>query len=204
MRTRTRQAVAGLTVAGVLGLGVALGAALQGDGRAAASVAAPGPVDIGFSQDMIVHHEQAVLMAQLVRGRTADPTVAALAAGIEDDQLLEIGTMRGWLALWGAPTLPAGAPMTWMTGSTQRMTTMPGMATAAELNSLRTAQGTALDLMFLQLMLRHHNGGLPMLTDAGARAGLPVVRGLAQRMAFTQREETRTILGLLNSVRPRS
>lgn len=71
-------------------------------------------MDIGFSQDMIVHHEQAVVMAQLVRDRTQNPRLAALATGIVDEQLLDVGAMRGYLALWQAPLLPAGPPMTWM------------------------------------------------------------------------------------------
>ncbi|WP_293773240.1 DUF305 domain-containing protein [Sporichthya sp.] len=184
-----------------VGIGMAVGSGDDSGSSSAASLA-PSKVDIGFSQDMIVHHEQAVLMAQLVRTRTKDPKVAALAAGIEDDQLLDIGAMRGYLALWEAPVLPSGPPMTWMVAMPahhvgSEMVPMPGMATTAELNALRTAKGGKLDVMFLKLMLRHHSGGLAMPTDAGDHAALPVVRSLASRMAFHQREETSTIAALL-------
>jgi len=191
-----------VAVGAVLGLGIVVGAALEdGHGSAHASAEAPGAVDVGFSQDMIVHHEQAVLMAQLVRNRTTDPKVAALAAGIEDSQLLDIGTLRGYLALWQAPVLPTGPPMTWMAdhAAMAGLTTMPGMATTDELNRLRTAKGTALDVLFLQLMLRHHDGGLGMLDDAGQHASIEAVRALANRMAFDQRQESQTIAALLAS-----
>lgn len=88
---------------GPLGLagGVALAPLVSPAPPAAAQ---PGAVDVGFAQDMIAHHEQAVLMAQLVRGRTTDPVVATTAAGIESGRLLEIGQMCGYLQLWDAPT----------------------------------------------------------------------------------------------------
>ncbi len=191
-------AIAGGALVLGLGAGLGIGAALD-DGSDAAVTAAAGPsaVDIGFSQDMIVHHEQAVLMAQLVRGRTSDPKIAALAAGIESEQLLEIGTLRGYLALWDAPVLPAGPPMTWMADHHGHAGGMPGMATTAQLNALRTAKGAALDRMFLRLMLRHHEGGQPMLSDAATNAAIPAVRALASRISFDQAEETRTIQSLL-------
>jgi uncharacterized protein (DUF305 family) len=193
--------VVAAAVAVVLGLGVVVGAALEdSDGTSHTSAStAPNAVDIGFSQDMIVHHEQAVLMAQLVRDRTTDPKIAALAAGIEDDQLLDIGAMRGYLTLWGAPILPSGPPMTWMADGDHHagMASMPGMATTEELNALRTAKGAAMDAMFLRLMLRHHEGGQAMLADARAHAAVEAVRALAARIAFHQGEETRTVAALL-------
>ena len=193
--------VAGATAL-VLALGVGVGSAIGSDGGSDAA-AAPSTVDIGFSQDMIVHHEQAVLMAQLVRNRTKDPKVAALAAGIEADQLLDIGALRGYLALWGASVLPSGPPMTWMAtehghhGDAAKG--MPGMATTAQLDALRRATGDKMDAMFLRLMWRHHEGGQGMTADAGARAAVPAVQGLASRMAYHQREETQTLVALLRA-----
>ena len=191
-------------------LGVGVGAALNsgGDegGVATASAVTPNPVDIGFSQDMIVHHEQAVVMAQLVRDRTKNPRIAALATGIVNEQLLDIGAMRGYLALWRAPVLPAGPPMTWMAAGHEHhgegATGMPGMATTAQLNALREAKGAALDRMFLELMQRHHAGGLAMLDDAAANAAVPAVQSLAARISFHQKEETQTINALLRALSP--
>ncbi len=187
----------------VLGVGIGVAMESGGDdgGSSSADAVAPGPVDVGFSQDMIVHHEQAVAMAQLVRNRTEDPRIAALANGIVDEQLLDIGALRGYLALWQAPILPSGPPMSWMAEGHEHHhegdTAMPGMATTAQLNAMRTAKGTALDRMFLELMLRHHAGGLAMLDDAAANAVVPAVKSLAARISFHQNEEIRTLNALL-------
>jgi uncharacterized protein (DUF305 family) len=72
---------------------------------------------------------------------------------------------------------------------------VPGMATTAQFNALRTARG-ALDRMFRQLMPRHHQGGQRMLADAAAHAGIEAVRAVAARMAFDRRQETQTAASL--------
>ncbi|XVQ09486.1 DUF305 domain-containing protein [Spirillospora sp. CA-255316] len=187
--------------------------------QVAARVAAPGGVDVGFSQDMIVHHQQAVTMAQAVRGRTG-PSVAGLASAIELNQIKEIGQMQGWLSLWNAPQVPSGPPMAWMAtdrpgrpggsghaghgatghgGDGHRATggAMPGMASQQELDGLGRAKGRDLDVRFLQLMIRHHEGGLVMTAAAARDATHPQVRGLATLMAAEQRKEIGVMSGLL-------
>ena len=59
-------------------------------------------VDVGFAQDMTVHHQQAVQMASWERDHTTDPELKQLAADIEATQTSQIGRMQGWLELWGA------------------------------------------------------------------------------------------------------
>lgn len=109
MRSRRATTALVAVVALVLGLGTGLAVgSTDGSDRNGSTSIGPSPVDIGFSQDMIVHHEQAVLMAQLVRPKTRNPKIAALADGIIADQLLDIGALRGYLTLWGAPILPSG------------------------------------------------------------------------------------------------
>ena len=66
---------------------------------------------------------------------------------------------------------------------------MPGMATVAEINKLQSLSGKALDVYFLQLMLRHHQGGLPMVQWAASHATEPYVRNAAQKMADSQSGE---------------
>jgi uncharacterized protein (DUF305 family) len=171
--------------------------------NSAQGAATPSAVDVGFCQDMVVHHEQAVFMSQLVRAHTADVRVAALAAGIEDEQLLDIGAMRGYLTLWKAPALPSGPPMAWMISDRNHLmpvaTNMPGLASAADLDALSSAKGKAMDVMFLRLMLRHHEGGLSMLNQAASRGAIPAIRGLASRLAFGQSQEIQTIRTMLNA-----
>jgi uncharacterized protein (DUF305 family) len=63
------------------------------------------------------------------------------------------------------------------------------MATDEELAALRAATGPQLDVLFLQLMLRHHEGGAGMLAYAAERAAVPQVRNLAAQMQRSQSTE---------------
>ncbi|MYR06104.1 DUF305 domain-containing protein [Gordonia sp. SID5947] len=76
---------------------------------------------------------------------------------------------------------------------------MPGMATMAEMDRLRSLRGTAADVYFLQLMLRHHQGGLPMMEYAAdpATVSEDYVRNLATAMKQTQDKEIAVIEQML-------
>ncbi len=168
-------------------------------------------VDVGFLQDMSVHHQQAVEMASWERDHTADPELRQLAYDIESTQTGQIGRMQGWLELWGASAQPVGRPyMTWMAGSptgahdhtvtaatSAGVATMPGMASADDLKRLRASTGKELDVLFLQLMLRHHEGGAAMLSYAAQNASQEPVRNLAAQMLSAQTAEASYITQLL-------
>jgi uncharacterized protein (DUF305 family) len=201
-----RPALAVVAVVGLLLLGAAGGLLVGMPGSTGQSVPATGSVDVGFAQDMTVHHEQAVTMASWQRDHTADPVLHQLAADIEATQTSQIGRMQGWLELWGAPALPVGAGhMAWMTEASHDHTptpgvgvaTMPGMASGEELAALRAATGRELDVLFLQLMLRHHQGGAGMLEYAAERAAEPQVRNLAAQMLRSQTGESDYLRQLL-------
>lgn len=164
----------------------------------------PNAVDIGFSQDMQVHHQQAVTMGNWARDHSKDPEIRQLGFDISSTQLQQVGDMEGWLLLWDQPLDAAGEYMTWMPsehhggGGHSGDAPMPGMATTAELKKLRSLSGKELDVFFLQLMLRHHEGGAPMAEYAAKHAGAGVVRNLAQKMVDSQGAEMITMRDLLH------
>lgn len=173
-------------------------------------VPAADSVDVGFLQDMSVHHGQAVEMASWERDHTTDPELRQLAFDIEGTQTGQIGRMQGWLELWGASAQPVGRPyMTWMAGSptgahdhaisSSGVATMPGMASADDLKRLRASTGKAMDVLFLQLMLRHHHGGASMLSYAAQNASQEPVRNLAAQMLSAQTAEADYITQLLTA-----
>ena len=117
--------------------------------------AAPDAVDVGFTQFMRSHHDQAVVMTQILLDH-GSTRLAGLARSIQAAQLIEIGEMKGWLLLWGKPLLPATSGMDWMLlGHTPPDAAlsrylidcrsapggMPGLATSDELNNLRKLDG---------------------------------------------------------------
>lgn len=170
---------------------------------AAAAARNPSAVDIGFARSMSLHHQQAIAMAQLMLDGRPTP-LAPLARQIAYAQLLELGEMRGFLKLWGAPLSQTKVDMSWMlAGDTapdaelrqylldceRSPTGMPGLATMAQLEQLRSLDGRPRDALFLELMLAHHAGGIPMARFAAAQAQLAVVRKLAALIVLDQSRE---------------
>lgn len=167
-----------------------------------------GPIDVGFTQAMRGHHDQAIVMSRILLA-DGSSQIAGLARAIESTQLMELGQMKGWLLLWDQPLLPANDRMDWMLlGRTPPDTAlnrylidcrnspggMPGLATQDELARLRSLKGVPRDLLFLELMIRHHQGGLPMARFAAQNAETPAVRMLAAQIEAEQTQEAATML----------
>lgn len=154
----------------------------------------PTAVDIGFNQEMILHHRQAVEMAALVVTNGVDPKVKELGFDMLKTQQDQIGRMSGWLEAWGEPLIPTPPYMGWM-GMAMVPTSgpdgrpMPGMASQNEMTRLRAADGDGADLLFLRLMLRHHQGGVPMMKYGAANSSFGPERALAASMVTTQQGE---------------
>jgi uncharacterized protein (DUF305 family) len=149
-------------------------------------------VDAGFARDMSTHHEQAVIMAGYERDNTTDGALKVLATDIETSQQFQIGEMNGWLDVWNLPYTtdqPHGAWMGGHSSHTSNGALMPGMATPSEMDKLRTLHGKALDTYFLQLMIRHHQGGLPMAEYALAHGQTAEVKSLALAVINSQQSE---------------
>ncbi|MET4050562.1 MULTISPECIES: DUF305 domain-containing protein [unclassified Rhodococcus (in: high G+C Gram-positive bacteria)] len=166
------------------------------------SVPAADSVDVGFAQDMSVHHNQAIDMSAVALTNAEDQRVKTLAFDMLTSQQNQVGQMQGWLAVWDRSPVGPDGYMGWMSGDEHghsmasmtpaesgSMAAMPGMATNDELAALRKATGPAVDVMFLQLMLRHHEGGLAMMEYAADHAETPALVRLAQSMISTQEGE---------------
>ncbi|WP_312880650.1 DUF305 domain-containing protein [Actinokineospora xionganensis] len=193
-------ALAVLLVGAAVGMLITLSVVRQASTPTAESV------DVGFAQDMQVHHLQAVTMANWARDHTQDLSVKSLAFDIEQTQLGQIGAMSGWLDIWGQPEqAPEPGYMAWMAGGSHGHTTeasggvktMPGMATSQEIAKLRTLTGRELDVYFLQLMLRHHAGGLDMARYASENAATSQVRNLSEKILKGQANEIKVLESML-------
>ena len=166
---------------------------------------APGQTsaDAGFARDMQVHHGQAIEMAMEIYRKTEDAELRVLAYDIATGQAAQRGEMFDWLVKWGLPQ--SGEPMmSWMSGSEaghghggtadEPMTddeahAAMGMASADELTALQDATGQEADCLFLELMIRHHEGAIPM-TEALLELGSdPRALQVAQAMKDGQTAE---------------
>ncbi|WBY16776.1 DUF305 domain-containing protein [Erythrobacteraceae bacterium WH01K] len=156
------------------------------------------PADVAFMQGMIVHHRQAVDMAELVPDRTNNDAVTKIAARILDTQADEISFMTDWLNDRDEPIAMAGMmAMSDMQGHAHHaghggMHRMQGMATPAQMAALTAANGTEFDRQFLTLMIEHHKGALKMvedLTDAPGSAYDPVMFEFTNDVVKDQTDE---------------
>ncbi|MGY6658701.1 DUF305 domain-containing protein [Amycolatopsis sp. TRM77291] len=208
---KSRWLVIGAALVVMLILGFGLGALTTRliDSEPERTTPGAGSVEVGFAQDMSVHHLQAVTMAGWARDHTTDPAIKTLAFDIERTQTGQVGRMKGWLGLWGQPEQTTGAYMTWMTepsghgghgGGDMKPSNgapMPGMATSAELAKLRSLTGKEMDVFFLQLMLRHHEGGTAMAQYGHDHTSIADVKSLTQSMLVSQGAEVTLMKGLL-------
>ncbi|MFD5250461.1 DUF305 domain-containing protein [Amycolatopsis sp. NPDC058340] len=199
---------AALVVMVILGFGLGALTTRLIDSEPEQKTPGAGSVEVGFAQDMSVHHLQAVTMAGWARDHTTDPAIKTLAFDIERTQTGQVGRMKGWLGLWGQPEQTTGAYMTWMTepsghgghGGDMKPSNgapMPGMATSAELAKLRSLTGKEMDVFFLQLMLRHHEGGTAMAQYGHDHTSIADVKSLTQSMLVSQGAEITLMKGLL-------
>lgn len=169
-------------------------------------------VEAGFARDMQVHHAQAVEMATIIRDSSDDPVIRTIAYDILTSQQQQIGQMFAWLRAWGLPQNGSQEPMAWMTSgqdhsemSTSEMSTvmpqpdgtLPGMATAAELEQLRTLTGIEAERLFLKLMITHHRAGVAMAEVALKGAKNKQVKELASAIVKSQTAEINALNDLL-------
>ena len=123
--------------------------------------------DVRFMQHMIVHHAQAVEMVALMDARGSSPTVRRLGERIAQSQAAEMALMRDWLSGRGQPEAaadPHAGHHGHMDGAmTADTPLMPGMLSPAQMTALAAASGPAFDRLFLEGMIRHHQGALDMV-----------------------------------------
>lgn len=207
-RRRIRAAAAiGLTAAGLIAIaGCSPDESPSGTPSASTSVsesatasasasAAHNEADVEFTSTMIGHHRQAVVMAELVEGRTDNAELIALASTIEKAQDAEIEQMEDRLESWGVGTDDPD-------DSHENMghgghSAMPGMLSPDQMTALRDARGTEFDRLWLEGMIRHHEGAIAMADAVLADGVDPATKALAQEVKRTQQAEIDQMTGML-------
>lgn len=87
---------------------------------------------------------------------------------------------------------PATMPVMKMSAASGSMLVdgrMPGMATVADLAKLKVATGRAAEVLFLRLMIAHHQGGIAMARAIQPLTDRPEVRTLAEAIQTAQTAE---------------
>ncbi len=143
-------------------------ASASGGQTSAPPASEPGPIvggytqaDVDFMTNMIHHHAQALVMAEMVLTHGAGERLLLLAERVHVSQTDEIALMGQWLRARGLPVpdpVAAASP-------THHTMNMPGMLTAQQMAELDRARGPEFDRLFLTFMIHHHEGALIMVEE---------------------------------------
>lgn len=193
----------------ILAAGCAAGTPAPAPATPARAGAAPDTVtrrgytaaDVRFMQGMIGHHAQALVMTALIPERTQRSDFHLMAERIALSQETEIAQMKRWLEERGEAVPSADAHVHAAMGHGQLM---PGMLTDAELKQLEAARGGEFERLFLELMIKHHEGALQMVRElyATPAAGQePELFMLASDVDADQTAEIRRMRSLLATIR---
>lgn len=132
--------------------------------------------DVGFLQDMIPHHEQAIEMAEMVEEQTDRRELIELADNIISSQSTEIDEIRGMLETAEADM--DGMDMSGSMGMSQE-----------DMDELSAATGEEFDKLFSMMMIRHHEEAISMADDVLREGENTDVAALAQAIIDEQQAE---------------
>lgn len=171
-------------------------ATATGSATGSAATGTKNGADVTFATMMISHHAQAIVMADMALKAATDAKVLALAPKIKEAQAPEITRMSGWLTGWGAPVpdTSGGHDMSNMGGQTD------GMMSAQEMTDLGKATGSAFDRMWLQLMVKHHEGAVAMARTELDQGANSEGKQLAQSIIDSQTTEIAEMNSILTQI----
>ena len=166
----TTGGVAGMFTVGLGLFGAAALWALSGDDDPDVPMNA---VDVGFLQDMVDHHEQALLISDTYLENNPDGDAAPYAHEVVMFQTRDLGWMRDWLAEEGYEEgEPDRSAMEWMNTPTP-VAEMPGMQSQEQLDELAAANGAKPETIeFAEAVSRNQKIEVVEYANAVERLGL--------------------------------
>ena len=158
------------------------------------------PFDLQFIDQMIVHHQGAIMSSEHMIADSERLELRQLADNIQESQSEQIEQMRAWREQWYPDAEPTSemmdpAQMEGMMGSTQ-MEEMMGEGHMQE----KMMGGAATDRMFLRMMIPHHQSAIDMSEQALERAEHPELRELARKIIDEQTAEIGLMEGYLDEI----
>ncbi len=158
-------------------------------------------VDVGFLQDMRIHHEQASIMAMtyLEASPNGNTVQRMIAREILLTQTMETGRMIQLLRMFKeSEANQTDQVMGWMNEPTP-IDRMPGYATDEQMEQLQKSRNEEADALFRDLMIAHHLGGVHMAEYAVENAKHPEVRKMAEAMLREQTGEINELRSLADN-----
>jgi len=141
--------------------------------------------DVTFAQMMIPDHQMVADMAALAEKKASSTDLKTLAAQMSKDNKAAAATLQGWLKKWGKPTSGDMAGMT-----------MPGSMTSKDMTMLKSMSGMQFDMMFAQMMVKHHQGSVQMARDETTKGASTEAKAMATGMVDTLTAQTKQLQAL--------
>ncbi len=147
--------------------------------------------DLRFMDDMIMHHEGAIMSARMMISQSAHPALRDLARRIIAGQQAQIDQMRAWIRQWypGKDVGPTGMGP----GSGDMMGGGMGSGSGGMMG------GDTSDHMFLRMMIPHHQIAIDMSRDALVHAQHPLLKRLARSIIRDQSAQITEMEGYLKA-----
>ncbi|MCX5207061.1 DUF305 domain-containing protein [Streptomyces sp. NBC_00237] len=158
------------------------------EARREAPLDKPNSADFTYTEMMVVHHGQALVMTALAPSRASSEGVKQLAERIAAAQKPEIDAMKGWDTRNGAAKRPK---------TPHDHAAMAGMATEKQLADLKAAKGEDFDRLFLELMITHHKGALTMAGDVLSDGNDVTIEEMATDLVAQQTTEINRMARML-------
>ena len=149
------------------------------------------PFDLQFIDEMIPHHEGALMSSEHMISNSERPELRQLYENIQKSQSEQIEQMQEWRKEWYPD---AGQPPEMM-GNRQTGNMMGNGMMGGSMQGMMG--GNALDVMFLKMMIPHHQMAVDMSDEALSKAEHPELRDLAQKIRDEQSSEIELMKGYL-------
>ena len=172
------------------GMGSMMNAEGMSGGMATGSFDEDQPFDLQFINQMIVHHQMAIMSSEHMISDSERPELRQLTENIQRSQSEQIEQMQEWRNEWHPDDTEQAPGMSndmmddgMMSGSMQGM-----------------MGGDTANAMFLRMMIPHHQDAIDMSEEALERAEHPELKELAQTIIDEQSAEIELMQGYLDEI----
>lgn len=156
------------------------------------------PFDLQFIDQMIMHHEGAIMSSEHMISDSERPELRELSQNIQKSQSEQIDQMQAWRKDWYP-----NAERTFGTMDPTRMEDMMGGGQMEQMmgGSMQEMMGgDAAGEMFLQMMIPHHQMAVDMAEKALKEAEHPELKDLARQIKEEQSAEIKLMQGYLDDI----
>jgi uncharacterized protein (DUF305 family) len=153
------------------------------------------PFDLQFIDQMIVHHQMAIMSSEHMISDSERPELRQLAENIQKSQSEQIEQMQEWRDEWYPNDAKQEPEMSNdMMGDGMMEKEMMGGSMQGMMG------GDIADAMFLRMMIPHHQDAIDMSEEALERAEHPELKELAQTIIDEQSAEIELMQGYLDEI----